>query len=207
MAFPAGLPHDTNQIKRSRIMSDPKPLRLVTLLGSLRKGSFNGAVARALPALAPAGVTIEPLGSAGDFPLYNADIQADGFPAPVLAMGEAIGRADGVIIVTPEYNYSVSGVLKNALDWLSRLPNPPFAGKPVVIQTGSPGLIGGARAQYHLRQILVFLDATAMNKPEVMIGQIMTKVDVAAGTITDEATRTFVAAQLAAFATFVRRVG
>ena len=103
-------------------MSDQKPLHFVTLLGSLRKASYNAVVARALPALAPQGVTIEPLGSVGDLPLYNADVQAEGFPAAVIAMGDAIAQADGVIIVTAEYNYSVPGVLKNALDWLSRLP-------------------------------------------------------------------------------------
>jgi len=188
-------------------MSDQKPLHFVTLLGSLRKGSYNGAVVRALPGLAPDGVTIEPLGSIGDFPLYDADIQAGGFPAPVLAMGEAIAKADGVIIVTPEYNYSMPGGLKNALDWLSRLPTPPFTGKPVAIQTGSPGLIGGARAQYHLRQSLVFLDAIVLNKPEVMISQIMTKVDGTTGELTDETTRAFIGTQLKAFAGFVRRVG
>ncbi len=186
-------------------MPDEKPLHFVTLLGSLRKASYHGSVARALPALATDGVTITPLGSVGEFPLYNADIQAGGFPAPVLAMGDAIARADGVIIVTPEYNYSVPGGLKNALDWLSRLPAQPFAGKPTVIQSGSPGLVGGARAQYHLRQSLVFLDATVMNKPEVMISQIMTKVDAATGELTDEATRTFIATQLRAFAVFARR--
>lgn len=188
-------------------MSDQKPLQFVSLLGSLRKGSFSGAVARALPALAPTGTTVQPLGSVGEFPLYNADIQADGFPAPVLAMGEAIGKADGVIIVTPEYNYSIPGVLKNAIDWLSRLPSQPFAGKPVAIQSGSPGALGGARAQYHLRQTLVFLDAHVLNKPEVMIGQIATKVDAASGELTDEATRTFITTQLQAFAAFVRRLG
>jgi chromate reductase len=188
-------------------MSDQKPLHFVTLLGSLRKASYNAVVARALPALAPEGVTIEPLGSVSDFPLYNADIQAEGFPPAVLAMGEAIARADGVIIVTAEYNYSVPGVLKNALDWLSRLPAQPFEAKPVAIQSGSPGLIGGARAQHHLRQILVFLDAAVLNKPEVMISQIMTRVDVAANAITDEATRTHITAQLTAFAAFARRVG
>jgi chromate reductase len=186
-------------------MSDQKPLHFVILLGSLRKASYTAAVARALPALTPDGVTIQPLGSVGEFPLYNADIQAEGFPAPVLAMGEAIAKADGVIIVTPEYNYSVPGGLKNAIDWLSRLPAQPFARKPVAIQSGSPGLIGGARAQYHLRQMLVFLDATVLNKPEVMIGQIMTKVDAATGELTDEATRTFITTQLQAFATFARR--
>jgi chromate reductase len=188
-------------------MSEQKPLHFVSLLGSLRKASYHGAVARALPALAPSGVTIQPLGSVGDFPLYNADIQAGGFPAPVLAMGEAIAKADGVIIVTPEYNYSVPGALKNAIDWLSRLPAQPFAGKAIALQTGSPGLIGGARAQYHLRQMMVFLDAYVLNKPEVMIGQIGTKVDAATGELTDEATRTFITTQLQTFATFVRRWG
>ena len=186
-------------------MSDQKPLQFVSLLGSLRKASYNAAIARALPALAPAGVTIQPLGSVGDFPLYNADIQAEGFPAAVLAMGAAISKADGVIIVTAEYNYSVPGALKNAIDWLSRLPTQPFAGKPTVIQSGSPGVIGGARAQYHLRQILVFLDATVMNKPEVMVGQIMTKVDATTGELTDQATRDFITAQLKAFAAFAAR--
>jgi len=188
-------------------MPDASPLTFVTLLGSLRKGSLHAALARALPGLAPDGVSIQPLASVGDFPLYDADIQSEGFPAAVTAMAEAISKADGVIIVTPEYNYSVPGVLKNALDWLSRVPAAPFAGKPVLIQTGSPGLVGGARAQYHLRQILVFLDALVMNKPEVMISQMMSKIDVAGGAITDEATKTFVAGQLAAFTAFARRVG
>jgi chromate reductase len=188
-------------------MSDQKPLQFVTLLGSLRKASYNGAIARALPGLAPDGVTIQPLASVGTLPLYNADIQAAGFPQPVLAMGEAIAKADGVIIVTPEYNYSVPGGLKNALDWLSRLPNQPFAGKPTALQSGSPGLLGGARAQYHLRQMLVFLDAAVMNKPEVMIGQITTKVDAGTGELTDQPTRDFIATQLEAFAAFARRWG
>ncbi len=186
-------------------MSDVKPLHFVSLLGSLRKASYHAAVARALPALAPPGVTIQPLESVGAFPLYNADIQAEGFPPAVHAMAEAIAKADGVIIVTPEYNYSVPGGLKNALDWLSRLPAQPFAQKPVAIQTGSPGMIGGARAQYHMRQILVFLDALVLNKPEVMVSQIMTKVDAGTGELTDQATRDFIAAQLKAFAAFVRR--
>jgi chromate reductase len=188
-------------------MSDQKPLQFVSMLGSLRKASYHGAVARALPALAPAGVTVQPLASVGEFPLYNADIQAVGFPAPVLAMGDAIAKADGVIFVTPEYNYSIPGVLKNAIDWLSRLPAQPFAGKAVAIQSGSPGVLGGARAQYQLRQSLVFLDAYVLNKPEVMIAQIAAKVDAASGELTDEVTRAFITTQLQAFATFVRRWG
>ena len=186
-------------------MPDLKPLHFVTLLGSLRRGSYNAAIARALPTLAPEGVTIAPLGSVGDLPHYDADVQAEGFPPAVLAMAEAIGKADGVIIVTPEYNYSVPGALKNALDWLSRLPAAPFAGKPVAIQTASPGLIGGARAQYHLRQTLVFLDAFVLNKPEVMVSQVNKKVDASSLELTDQATRHFIASQLKAFAAFARR--
>ncbi|GLR10705.1 hypothetical protein COO59_09100 [Mixta theicola] len=181
-------------------MSDKK--HFVTLVGSLRKGSFNAAIAHTLPELAPEGVIVSHLASPGDFPLYNADLQEAGFPAAVLAMAEAIAQADGVIIVTPEYNYSVPGVLKNALDWLSRVSPAPFAGKPVLIQSASPGTIGGARAQYHLRQILVFFDARVMNKPEAMIGQVTDKVKD--GVLTDDATRIFLSRQLQAFADFSR---
>ena len=115
--------------------------------------------------LAPAGVTVSALGSVGELPHHNADLRMEGFPPAVLAMGEAIQQVHGAIIVTPEYNHSVPGALKNALDWLSRLPSPPFAGKPVVMQTGCSGMIGGARCQYHLRQTLVFLDTYVSNKP------------------------------------------
>ncbi|MGO4869045.1 MAG: NADPH-dependent FMN reductase [Roseiarcus sp.] len=182
-----------------------KPLRFVVLVGSLRRGSFNAAIARALPGLAPGDVKIVPLGSVGEFPLFNQDVQAQGFPPAVVAMGEAIAKADGVIIVTPEYNYSVPGVLKNAIDWLSRLPNQPFAGKPVAIQSASPGLFGGVRAQHHLRQSLVFLDARTLARPEVIIGQAASKIDEKTGELTDKATREFIAQQLRAFAAFARR--
>ena len=185
-------------------MTFHRPPRFVTLLGSLRRDSLHSAVARALPSLAPDGVEISPLGSIGDLPHYDADTQAEGFPPAVVAMADAIREADGVVVVTPEYNYSVPGALKNALDWLSRVSQQPFIGKPVAIQTGSPGTIGGARAQYHLRQIFVFLDAHVLNKPEIMIGGMASKVDVAEGRITDETTESLVAQQLAALAAMVR---
>ena len=188
-------------------MSD-KPLKIVTLLGSLRKGSYNAIVANALPGLVPKDVTIEALPSIRDIPLYDADLQQDeGFPAQIEAIAEEIRQADGVIIVTPEYNYSVPGGLKNAIDWISRLPNQPLAGKPVAIQTSSMGPIGGARCQYHLRQILVFLDCQVMNKPEFMGGVIQNKVDEQKGTLTDTSTIEFLGKQLSAFADYVRRVG
>lgn len=187
-------------------MTIERPVNLVVLLGSLRSGSFHRALAAALPELAPSGVTITLLGSVGDIPHYNADVQAKGFPGAVNDMAGAIAAADGVVVVTPEYNYSVPGVLKNALDWLSRLPSTPFAGKPVSIMSGSPGPIAGARAQYHLRQIMVFLDAIVFTKPEVMVGAINTKVDIDAGTVTDEATRKFIGDHLQAFVQFVDRL-
>ena len=97
-------------------MVQDAPLHFVIMVGSLRKGSFNAAIARALPALAPEGVTIEPLPSVGDFPLYNHDVQDSGFPSIVTSTAETIRKADGIIIVTPEYNHSIPGVLKNAID-------------------------------------------------------------------------------------------
>ncbi len=183
-----------------------QPLKFVTLLGSLRKGSFNAMVARTLPKLSPEGVTIEALPSIGEIPLYDADIQQEsGFPATIESIAEQIRAADGVIIVTPEYNYSVPGGLKNAIDWLSRLPEQPLAGKPVLIQTSSMGAIGGARCQYHLRQILVFLDAMVLNKPEFMGGIIQSKVDAQLGEVVDQNTLDHLTGQLSAFSDFTRR--
>jgi chromate reductase len=193
-------------LDRGIILNDQSSLQFVTLLGSLRRASYNAAVARALPSLAPEDVTITALPSVAEFPLYDADLQAAGIPAAVLAMASAIKAADGVIFVTPEYNYSVPGALKNAVDWLSRVAPQPFAGKPVAIQSASSGLLGGARAQYHLRQILVFLDAQVLNKPEVMIGQVGGKVDAQTHQLSDASTRDHIAAQLKAFAAFTRRV-
>lgn len=170
--------------------------KFVVLLGSLRQGSYNRAVANTLPQLAPAEVEIELLPSIGQFPLYDADVQAQGIPEAVSAMGAAIRAADGVIIVSPEYNYSLPGGLKNALDWLSRLPDQPFAGKPVAIQSASMGILGGARMQYHLRQVLVFLDARVLNKPEIMIGAVHTKLNPEATALLDSATRDLITKQL-----------
>lgn len=193
-------------IKGKKLMTQTAPLHFVTLLGSLRKGSLNGIVARTLPELAPEGVTITSLESVGEFPHYDQDVQEQGFPAPVLDMAEQIRAADGLIIVTPEYNYSIPGVLKNALDWLSRVTPQPLARKPVALQTVSPGAIGGARAQYHLRQSLVFLDAFVLNRPEVMIGQAMSKFDTDRMALTDQPTRAYLTRQITALADLARQV-
>ncbi|EAO1876358.1 NAD(P)H-dependent oxidoreductase [Salmonella enterica] len=165
-------------MKKGARMSET--LNVVTLLGSLRKGSFNGMVARTLPKVAPAGMTVSPLPSIGDIPLYDADIQQEeGFPASVEALAEQIRNADGVVIVTPEYNYSVPGGLKNAIDWLSRLPEQPLAGKPVLIQTSSMGAIGGV---------------------------IQNKVDPQTGEVVDQGTLDHLTGQLTAFGEFIQRV-
>ncbi len=185
-------------------MSDT--LKVVTLLGSLRKGSFNGMVARTLPGIAPAGMDISALPSIGDIPLYDADMQEEeGFPqrAGDCATDPRGGWGSDS---HPEYNYSVPGGLKNAIDWLSRLPEQPLSGKPVLIQTSSMGAIGGARCQYHLRQILVFLDAMVMNKPEFMGGVIQNKVDPQAGEVVDQSTLDHLRGQLTAFGDYIRRV-
>ncbi len=187
-------------------MSDAKPLKVVSLLGSLRKGSYNGAIARALPALAPPGMTIEPLPSIRDLPLYDADLHANGFPPAVTALAGRIAPADGMVIVTPEYNYSIPGGLKNAIDWLSRLSPQPFAGKPIALASASMGMLGGARAQYHLRQSMVFLDAYVLNRPELIVPAVQTKLD-ANGELTDQTVRDFIAAALKAFAAFIHRLG
>jgi chromate reductase, NAD(P)H dehydrogenase (quinone) len=188
-------------------MTNGKTLSVLSICGSLRKGSYNAMLQRSLPALAPDEMTITASPPIGTMPLYNADVQAEGFPAPVNALADAIRAADGVIFVTPEYNYSVPGVLKNAIDWVSRLPNQPFAGKPIALQSASQGPLGGPRAQYHLRQMLVFLEAFAFNRPEIFVGSVKSKVDEAKGELTDQPTKDIIKQQLAGFAKFIARVG
>ena len=180
------------------------PLTVLAISGSLRQGSYNTAALRAAQDLAPEGVTIE-IASIGGIPLYDADVQAQGFPPEVTGLGELIRGADAVLFATPEYNYSIPGVLKNAIDWLSRLPEQPFAGKPVGMIGAGMGLIGAVRAQYHLRQVLVFLDALPINKPEVFIAQAHQKFD-AEGRLTDDAVRGFIRAHLDALAAWTRRL-
>lgn len=183
-------------------------LDVLVICGSLRKGSYNRMLARALPALAPADLAIRFAPGFEDFPLYDADLQErSGCPPAVHAFGEAVRAADGVIIVSPEYNFSIPGGLKNALDWLSRLDDQPFAGKPVALQSASPGPLGGGRVQYHLRQLMVFLDALVLNKPEIFVAGAAKKFDEKKGELTDETTKKFLREQLAAFAQFVRRIG
>ena len=179
-------------------MADGQTMKVFGISGSLRRGSFNTAALRAAQELAPAGMEVEIYESLRDIPPYDDDVrQAQGYPAPVEDLRARIKAADALLIATPEYNYSVPGVLKNAIDWASRPPEQPFDGKPVAIMGASPGAVGTARAQYHLRQMFVYLNGLLLNRPEVMIGQANARFD-AEGRLTDEKTREFVQALLVA---------
>jgi chromate reductase len=177
---------------------------VISICGSLRKGSYNRIVMNLLPSYAPAGMKITEAPSWANFPLYNADIQnSTGFPEPAQKLAEAVRAADGVIFVSPEYNFSIPGGLKNAIDWVSRVPNQPFAGKPIALISATAGLLGGGRMQYDMRRCMNFLDAFTMNKPEVFIGNASARIDDKTGQIKDEQTIGFIKQQLEAFAKFI----
>jgi chromate reductase len=181
-------------------------LNILTICGSLRKNSYNGALIRLLPKLAPASMTFAPAPSFAEFPHYNADLQNEkGFPAEVNAFADAIRAADGIMIVSPEYNWTIPGALKNAIDWVSRMKEQPFKGKPVALQSASIALLGGSRMQYHLRQCLVSIDAHVMGRPEVIVTFAKDKIDESTGALKDQASLDIIRQQLAAFEPYVRR--
>ena len=186
-------------------MADQLNVRVVC--GSFRRNSFNAALARALPSFAPAGLNLIPAPPIERFPLYNADIQnSTGFPAEVTAFADAIRAADGVVIVSPEYNWSIPAGLKNAIDWTSRLKDDPFKGKPVALQSCAGGLLGGSRMQYHLRQSLTSVEAVILIRPEVFVTFAAKKFDEKTLDLTDQPTKDMVKLQLEAFEKFVRRL-
>ena len=138
-------------------------------------------------------------------PPFNADVLEVGMPASVAAIRTRIAEADGVVIATPEYNFSIPGMMKNLLDWLSRGQDQPLAAKPVALLSATTGPLGGARVQYDLRRVLLFVNAMVLVKPEVFIGQGHAKFD-ADGSCTDEATKNFVSAQMNEFVHWIARV-
>jgi chromate reductase len=179
-------------------------LRVLGISGSLRKGSFNGATLRAAQELAPAGMTIDSYDISA-IPLYNGDVEAAGLPAPVVDLRARIATADALLFVTPEYNFSVPGVLKNAIDWASRPPQPPFSGKPAAVMGAAGGILGTGRSQYHLRQVLNGLNCLLVNRPEVFIGSAASKFD-ANLTLTDAPARDLIAALLQALQDWTLRL-
>jgi len=181
-----------------------KTLDIVGLCGSLRKASLNSAALRLAGELMPPTMKLD-IVDWREVPVFDGDVFAQGLPAPVAALRERIRRADGVFIATPEYNFSVPGGLKNVFDWLSRGDDQPWTLKPVAILSASPGPLGGARVQYDLRKVMLYLNAAVLTKPEVFIAAAAGKFD-AEGRCTDETTRKFVGDQMAAFERWIGMV-
>ncbi len=179
-------------------------LRILGISGSLRKGSFNTAALRAAVELCPAEAEVE-ICEIGNLPLFDQDSEQDP-PAAVTEFKQKVAAADAIIFSTPEYNYSVPGVLKNAIDCGSRpYGKSAWDGKPAAIMGASPGGIATARAQYDLRKMMVFLNMFPINKPEVMIGNCSNKFD-AEGNLNDDATRDIILRMLEALIAWTRKI-
>ena len=164
-----------------------KPIIILGFAGSLRKDSYNKALLHAASGLVPKNTKLEIFSLEG-IPPFNQDLE-DRVPQKVKKFKAKIRAADALLIATPEHNYSIPGILKNAIDWASRpLGDNSFEGKPVAVMSASPGTLGGARAQYHLRQVLVSLNMHAINRPEVIVASADEKIDEK-GNLADEKTR------------------
>lgn len=176
-------------------------ITLLGICGSLRKASLNRALLTAVGETLPAGATLRQWDSL-DLPIFNSDV---GEPDSVLALKRAIAESDGVVFAVPEYNYSIPGGLKNALDWVSRPPpQSPMRGKPCALVGAASGMSGTIRAQTHMRQMLVFSDSPCLSQPEILIPRAQERFD-AAGVLTDDSTRALLARFGEALVSFVGR--
>ena len=183
-------------------MSDK--IKILGIAGSLRKGSYNKALLRAALDLVPDEAELEIFDLEG-MPLFNQDLE-DQYPDKVLEFKDKIKKADALLIATPEYNYSIPGVLKNAIDCASRpYGTSPFPGKPVAMMGASIGMLGTGRAQYHLRQCFVFLDMHPINTPEVMVTFVTDKIDQN-GQVTDQKTLDKIKELLVALVAWTKRL-
>jgi chromate reductase, NAD(P)H dehydrogenase (quinone) len=179
-------------------------IKILGFAGSLRKGSYNKAILRAAIESPPEGAEIEAFDLEG-VPPFNQDLESNP-PEVVKAFKEKIRSADALLIATPEHNYSIPGVLKNAIDWASRPPgDSAFEGKPVAIMGASIGMLGTARAQYHLRQVFVFLNMYPLNRPEVIVPFAEGKFD-SDGRLTDEKTRKKIGELVTALVTWTKKL-
>ncbi|MDB5698178.1 MAG: hypothetical protein JWN69_982 [Alphaproteobacteria bacterium] len=184
-------------------MAARPPLDILGFAGSLRQASYNRALLRAAADAAPEGMTIHVFDLA-EVPLYNADVEEAGDPPGVARFKQAIREADGVLMVTPEYNHGVPGVMKNAVDWASRPPrDAPLNRKPVGIIGASPGITGSARGQSQLRQAFEFTNSRCMPQPELLVFKAHEKFGPG-GALTDPITAQFLSRYLGAFADWVR---
>ncbi len=181
-------------------------MNLLGIAGSLRAGSFNASLIRAAAAAVPESASVTPFDRLGEIPPYNDDEKQRAIPDAVAALAGQIRAADGLLISTPEYNYGVSGVLKNAIDWISRVPDQPFKNKPIGVMGAAMGGLGTARAQYDLRRSFIFLDGLVMNRPEIFVGAAHTKFDEH-GALTDTPTREILTDYMKAFGAWIERVG
>jgi chromate reductase len=185
--------------------SQDQPLRILGIAGSLRRGSYNRAALRAAQALVPDDATLEVFELDG-IPGFNQDEEGSP-PAKVAELKARVREADAILFVTPEYNYSIPGVLKNAIDWASRpYGESAWDGKPVAVMGASVGMLGTARAQYHLRQCFVFLNMYPLNQPEVMIANAAEKFD-AAGNLADEKAKELIRRLLQELVEWARQLG
>jgi chromate reductase len=198
-------PTGTNTAPRDPVAIEEVDMaRILGIAGSLRRESFNKAALRAAQKLVPQGTTLEIFEIDG-IPLFSQDDEKSP-PAKVVEFKRKIREADAILIVTPEYNYSVPGVLKNAIDWASRpYGDSAWAKKPVAVMGASVGALGTARAQYHLRQMFVFLDMYAVNQPEVMIAGAAQRFD-AQGNLTDDMSKKLIQQLLQNLVAWTQRV-
>jgi len=181
-----------------------KPIRILGIAGSLRRESYNRAALRTATTLVPEGAMLETCALDG-IPVFNQDEEHNP-PATVVELKRRIREADAMLFVTPEYNYSVPGVLKNAIDWASRpYGDSAWNGKPAAIMGASLGALGTARAQYHLCQMLVYLNMFPINHPEVMIGNAAARFDKE-GNLTDATTADFIRQLLQQLVEWTRRI-
>ncbi|RJR30008.1 MAG: NAD(P)H-dependent oxidoreductase [Candidatus Latescibacterota bacterium] len=173
-------------------------LKVLGIAGSLRKGSYNRALLRAAVAIAPEGMTIE-IAEIDGIPPFNEDVEKKGMPPAVAELRRKVASAGALLIATPEYNHSVPGVLKNAIDWLSRGDDQPLDRKPCAIMGASTGLIGTARAQAHLRDLVVAVNMPVLGQPEILVTKARERFDERPE-LTDESVRKRVRALLEALA-------
>ena len=178
-------------------------LKVLGICGSLRKASLNMAALRACGELLPAGMALD-IASIDGLPLFNQDILDAGLPEPVKRIRDRIAAADGLLIASPEYNFSIPAPLKNVIDWGSRAPNQVFNEKPIAVFSVTPGPVGGARVQYDLRKVLGQLWGHVLPRPEVFIGNSAGKFQD--GKLTDETSRKFLAELLTGFKAWIERM-
>lgn len=183
---------------------DESNIKVLGICGSLRKKSLNMSALRAAEELMPQGMSMT-VAEIGDLPLYNQDVFDAGLPEPVQRFCAQVRAADAVLIASPEYNFSVSAALKNAIDWGSRVPDQVFFDKPIAVFSATNGVLGGPRGQYELRRIFTSIWGHVLPRPEVFIGNANSKFD-AEGRLIDEKTKEFLAALLKGFKVWIIRM-